>query len=94
MDKFNESKIFRTVSFLREAHDSSSENYTQHTPNPRLDLVQLNVAIQWKNSAVELVNKLKVYEKLKEAIEEYIEADGSINFDNVFDAIDNVKKTK
>ncbi len=54
MNSFDKGYIFRSVSLLREAHDSSSDNYTQHTPNPRLDLVRLETALEWKDAVIRM----------------------------------------
>ena len=58
MDKFNKNYVFKSVSLIREAHDSSNDNYTQHTPNPRFDLIRLDVALEFKK-AFEDTSRLK-----------------------------------
>jgi len=85
MDSFSKGYIFRSVSFLREAHDSSNDNYTQHTPNPRFDLVRLSTAIAWKDSAVEiskknveLINTIKILNQNIIELLEYSEVDKDV----------------
>ena len=58
MNRIPKEKVFLCVSLIREAKDSGSENYEQHSPNPRLDLVSAEYVeeLLGKIIQLELVN--------------------------------------
>jgi len=59
---------FKNVSELREAKDSSNENYVQHNFNPRLDLIEYSAYEALEEKLKLAVDTLEVWKAMAEKL--------------------------